>query len=107
MKGQTMTSEQLFEQFWAIYPRKIAKKFARKSWERMSAAERQSALDAIPNHVRAWRGKDTKYIPHPASWLNAGRWDDELERPRLSGPDVWLDSQNFGPVIEGHISEVH
>ena len=25
-----------------------------------------------------WQRDNGQYIPHPATWLNQGRWDDEL-----------------------------
>jgi len=28
---------------------------------------------------RQWVESDGKYIPHPATWLNQGRWDDEVD----------------------------
>jgi hypothetical protein len=35
----------------------------------------------VDNHVEYWKLKetDTEFIPHPATWLNQGRYFDELE----------------------------
>jgi hypothetical protein len=38
----------------------------------------------------AWQEQGGKFIPHPASWLNGRRWEDERPkayRPRTAGPD--------------------
>jgi len=71
----------MFQTFWQLYPRKVAKKLAEKSWKRLSQAEQTEVLEALPNHVEYWRLKETdkEYIPHPATWLNQGRWEDELD----------------------------
>lgn len=73
--------DEQFHTFWLAYPRKVAKKAAERAWLRMKPAERESAVRALPDHVRYWRGTgiETQFIPHPATWLNQGRWDDELE----------------------------
>jgi len=71
----------MFQTFWQLYPRKVAKKQAEKSWKRLSQAEQTEVLEALPNHIEYWRLKETdkEYIPHPATWLNQGRWEDELD----------------------------
>jgi hypothetical protein len=28
---------------------------------------------------KQWQKDDGQYIPNPSTWLNQGRWDDELE----------------------------
>lgn len=70
-----------FNEFWALYPRKISKRVAEKSWSKMTPQEQSDALEAIPNHLEYWKLKntETEYIPHPATWLNQGRWEDELD----------------------------
>lgn len=71
----------MFEQFWKQYPRKVAKRLAEKSWLKLTDVERSNALDALPNHLKFWKVKETdsEFIPHASTWLNQGRWDDELE----------------------------
>ena len=71
----------MFEEFWGKYPRKVSKKMAQVAWNKLTAEEKQSALDAIDTHNTYWRIKDTpsEYIPHCATWLNQGRWDDEID----------------------------
>lgn len=69
-----------FEHFWQQYPRKVAKKAAEKSWKKLTDIEQTKALNAIPQHVNYWKTKETEheFIPHPATWLNQGRYEDEL-----------------------------
>lgn len=71
-----------FEQFWDQYPRKIGKKAAMKAWH---AAKDKPDLPRILSALAAakqssdWTKENGKFIPHPATWLNQGRWDDEVQ----------------------------
>ena len=68
-----------FERFWSVYPRKIGKQSAKRAFERVkvpletlvTAVERQKCSDQ-------WTQNNGQFIPHPATWLNQGRWGDEL-----------------------------
>lgn len=68
-----------FDRFWSAYPRKVAKLAARKAWDKHKP-DLQTVLDALAWQTREWARDDPRFIPHPASWLNAGRWDDEPTR---------------------------
>jgi hypothetical protein len=71
----------MFNEFWSIYPRKVSKRVAEKAWLKLSNQEQLDALQALPNHIEYWklRNTETEYIPHPATWINQGRWEDELD----------------------------
>ena len=71
-------------QFWTAYPKKVGKKAAFKAWQK--AKDRPplpDILDAIKaqTHSKQWTKDNGEYIPHPATWINAGRWDDEQRKP--------------------------
>jgi len=70
-------------EWWAQYPRKTGKAAAEKAWRRRTNTEQQAALAALPLHVAYWTaaGTATHFIPHPATWLNGRRWEDELPEP--------------------------
>ena len=70
----------MFDEFWSLYPRKIAKATARKAWGRLSPEQQLMAAKAIDTHCQYWRTKETEleFIPHCATWLNQERWEDEL-----------------------------
>lgn len=72
-----------FEQFWAIYPRKVGKDGARKAFEKrhFDADSLKSVLNAVSEQARShqWQREGGQFIPHPATWLNQGRWQDEPE----------------------------
>jgi hypothetical protein len=89
-----------FDKFYALYPRKQGRRAAEKSWQRLSSQEQQNALEALPNHIEYWKLKQTEkdFIPHPTTWLNQGRWEDELdmEVKKNKKPDLpWYSSEEL------------
>ena len=81
--GTLGLQEKRFSEFWAAYPRKIGKESARKAWLRIHPTNEHHAkiLFAIEKAKKCeqWRRDNGQYIPHPATWLNQGRWDDEVQ----------------------------
>ena len=75
-----------FEKFWKLYPRKEAKADALKAWRKVKPSDVVAILAAVPIHTQSvgWQKEDGRFIPLPASWLNARRWEDELKAAILS-----------------------
>ncbi len=71
----------MFTDWYQAYPRKVARADAEKMWKRMSPADQAAAIEALPKHIAKWLhdGTEKQYIPHPATWLNGKRWEDEIE----------------------------
>lgn len=82
--------EDRFSRFWAAYPRKVGKQAAKKSWSRLHPSEEltQAILQAVEaqKQSRQWRENNGQFIPNPATWLNQGRWEDELPKGESSNP---------------------
>lgn len=71
-----------FVEFWMEYPRKVARQNAIKAWSKTGAADSRALIDTIIADVKRrvegeWKGKEVQYIPHPATYLNQRRWEDE------------------------------
>jgi len=70
-----------FAEFWKHYPRKVGKDAAWKAFERRHPDAEQLAqmLAALAWQKRqdAWLKDRGQFIPHPATWLNQGRFEDE------------------------------
>ena len=71
-----------FAEFYSAYPRKVSKQNAIKAWIKLGAADSRELADRIIADVRKrvegeWAGKDMQYIPHPSTYLNQKRWEDE------------------------------
>lgn len=78
-----LSSEQqaLFDKFYSVYPKKMAKKNAMKIWKKLDPNEELvnkmiSALKWQKKSVQ-WQKDGGQFIPYPAKWLNEKRWDDE------------------------------
>ena len=86
-----------FDAFWDSWPKKVAKKKAEAAWSKLSKLEKREALEALPNHLKYWEIKKTHidYIPYPASWINAARWEDVLDMtpPKEKVDRSWMFSQ--------------
>jgi hypothetical protein len=66
-----------FNRFWAVYPLRVAPGAARKAWV---GARKKADADTIIAGAEAHRddpGRDPKFTPHPATWLNQERWADQ------------------------------
>lgn len=74
-----------FQQFWALYPKKRAKLDAWKAWQRMdkqyhiSNGNFEMVIEALKKQAELFKDTDKQFIPHPSTWLNQGRWMDEIE----------------------------
>ncbi len=70
-----------FDRFWKSYPRKQSKAQAKKIFEKLAPDENMLIiiLKAIEDQKNTddWKKDNGKYIPHPSTWLNQERWEDE------------------------------
>jgi hypothetical protein len=64
------TSNDRFDEFWNLYPKKVAKADALKAW--IKATKKKPAEDLLKLTKVYSEGKlpEPTYIPYPASWLN-------------------------------------
>jgi hypothetical protein len=71
--------KEMFEAFWAAYPRRVGKGDARAAFDKACRKTTPEAMiAAITAQVYAGCFKDLTFTPHPATWLNKERWDDEI-----------------------------
>jgi hypothetical protein len=68
-----------FDRFYQAYPRHVAKQGALKSWLKLnpSAELIPVIMAAVERYAAEVRDTEPKFIPHPATWLNGRRWEDE------------------------------
>lgn len=89
-----------FEQFWAVYPRKVGRGACITIWERLKPSDEMTAhmIAAVNEQAKSsqWRKEGGQYIPHPRTWLNQGRWQD---RPDQHRPNTGL--QGLEEAIRG------
>lgn len=81
-KTVSLKYEDSFNLFWKEYPKKIGKSEASRAWKKLRPSKELS--ERIINSVSAhkehkdWKREDGRFIPNPATYLNQGRYDDEL-----------------------------
>lgn len=75
--------EEWFKEFWASYPRKVAKPLAESSFRKKCVDEVTfcDIMKSLDRHKQTEQWKDVKYVCHPSTWLNQMRWQDEIALP--------------------------
>lgn len=69
-----------FDEFWAIYRKRVGKVQARRAWKRLTKLERERAMQDVQARIRGdpqWERDDGQYVPNPATYLNQKRFDDD------------------------------
>jgi hypothetical protein len=64
-----------FETFYSAYPRKVSKTNAEKAWKKQKCVLSE-VMPSLQKQMKLWN--DPQFIPHPATWLNGRRWEDDL-----------------------------
>ena len=76
-----------FDRFWAAYPRHVNKQGAMRAFEKLKPTEEllEKMIAAIGKQIESeqWTKDNGQYIPHPQTWLNGKRWEDELPRAKM------------------------
>ena len=83
-----------FPEFYAAWPKKKGKLAAEKAWPRAvrAAGSEQVIIDAAAAYAANPYRPEREFIPYPATWLNRGGWEDELDGPK----------QARGGAVEGN-----
>jgi hypothetical protein len=72
-----------FNEFWSLFPRRVSKRTAQKAWDKET---KQTAPEVIISGLRRQlpylASRDVQFIPHASTWLNQGRWEDEVQQPQ-------------------------
>lgn len=73
-------SVQLAEKIYQAYPRKVGKKKAIQAIVKaMNEVDIDELLAKVNMFSKSVIGQEAKYIPHPATWFNEGRWEDDTD----------------------------
>ncbi|POM15773.1 gp60 [Burkholderia cepacia] len=70
-----------FEIFWAAYPKKRSKDKAEKAFAKRNPDEQlfNDLMAGLERAKTSEQWQNPQYIPHAATWLNAGGWMDEYQ----------------------------
>jgi hypothetical protein len=53
-----------------------------------------------------WQKENRKFVPHPATWLNEGRWEDEPSAAEEDDPDPYAGWPLLFTCKHGNSAEV-
>ena len=74
--------EELFLTFWKAYPKKVGKQDALKSFKKVNPSkemvEQMVSVIEEAKKTEQWTKSNGQYIPNPSTWLNQGRWEDDI-----------------------------
>jgi DNA-binding Lrp family transcriptional regulator len=83
VRDRDRLTHELFEKFYESYPRKISKQLAENAFKKLKLAngDYNKIMAALEKQKAKWieTGQDKQFIPHPSTWLNQKRWEDEVE----------------------------
>jgi hypothetical protein len=69
-----------FDDFYSVYPKKQGKEQAIKAYQKaLKKTTHEVIIAGVKNYKAQIASKNTEmqYIKQPATWLNAGCWDDD------------------------------
>lgn len=99
--GPCVTAEEIYE----AYPKKVGRKAALLAISRAVHASTKSARQVLEatklysDAVAKWPPGDERFVPHPTTWFNQARFDDD--------PSTWeRDSGSRTPGVHGKISSM-
>lgn len=73
--------QESFAKFWKVYPRKVSKTTAEKSWNKLkpspSLVEKILADVNQKANSESWTKDGRRFCPHPSTYINQKRWEDE------------------------------
>jgi hypothetical protein len=86
------------EMIYQAYPRKVARPAAIQAIRRaLQAKSFDWLLGQVERYAEAVEGQSKKFVPHPATWFNQARYDDD--------PKEWANTDT-GPDLFGGIRQV-
>jgi hypothetical protein len=94
-----------FERFWSEYPNKVKRIKCQEIWQRLklTPAQAERVIEAVRRYKRTdqWQKDDGQFVPHPSTFLNQRRWEDEIPakpEPKRGDPD-WDPTDEEGLAI--------
>lgn len=75
---KSKSSSNGFDRFWEAWPNKVGKLAAERAWKNKKPPI-DLVLKAITwqQNTKSWKKDEGEFIPHPATWINGGRWEDQ------------------------------
>jgi len=81
-----------FDEFYALYPRKLGRKLAEKHWNKIDPSKEltEKIMKALEKRIKGeWSTTEKQFIPHPGTYLNQERWEDEIDEKTEKTKLTW------------------
>lgn len=76
----SLYDDERFERWWAVYPKKVGKGEAWKSWQKLAPSanlgEKIISVTLLYAQTTQWKKENGQFVPNPATFLNQRRFDD-------------------------------
>jgi hypothetical protein len=98
-RGKQRVIPPRFDEFWALYPRKVGKIAAEQAFAKAieAGADPQAVIDGALEYSFKRKGQDPQFTAHPTTWLNQGRWED-VNGPAYTPPVITGPSEAAGAM---------
>ncbi len=93
-----------FEDFWNIYPKKRSKQKAQEKFLKLPREFLPKILRAVREQKESheWQKEGGQFIPHPTTWLNGKRWEDEIDSYNFNNSNY---GKNQRSGLSGYVSK--
>ena len=85
LKSQKVDHCSTFKTFWSIYPRKVGKAKSFEIWKRKKLYQFLPAILEDLSQRHDWHSHNA-FTPHPTTYLNGRRWEDEEKCSPIKQP---------------------
>jgi hypothetical protein len=87
-----------FDEWYSAYPKKVAKEAAAKAYAKaIKSIDPDELLAASLPRLAELAKREPRYIPHPATWLNSGGWQDDLAAIAPAAKSAFGPGQDYDP----------
>lgn len=72
-----------FDEFWDLYPRRSGKQACMRKFNTISKKKVEIAdkiISGLRSQLDELKNREPQFIPLPLTWLNQGRWEDEVKQ---------------------------
>lgn len=95
-------SDDTFELFWRLYPKKVSKSDALKAWKKIDIGLLEKIMVALSAHrcCEQWVKDKGQFIPNAATWLNKQKWEDEVTPYAAGQPNSGTGGQSRPSLVD-------
>lgn len=116
-EGKEKMTQEDFDDFWKIFPKKRSKQKAQEKFLKLPRAFLPKILRAVREQTESneWQKEGGQFIPHPTTWLNGKRWEDDIDsynfnntnhgKNQRSGLSGYVSKEGYADLVVGDEDE--